>query len=107
MNADELLSCYAELHTLSQEMLLHAQQEQWDELLALEQARIPLLQQIANVDLSDFDLPAATRVALQEQIAAILEADRQTGELTESWLSELRGIFASANNERKISDTYR
>ncbi len=102
---NELVDLYAEARILTGRMLAAAEGEQWQTLLELEAQRAGMLGQLAVTP--DARLDDAGRREIAAHIEAILEADRHIVTLSAAWMREMESIMSSAQNERRLSDTYR
>lgn len=99
-----ILQRYEALALLSEQMREAARRGQWDELVELEQKRVPILSEL-RTDGGEA-IPDAIIARISELIEAILVADDETGSLASSWRGELQELIASLGTERKLFQAY-
>lgn len=105
MSAEKHVAAYGEALALTERMLAAARDNQWEELVRLEQARDHLIEDLRLHDVEpprDPDLRRRKRDLLQ----SILTLDQEVRTLTDDWMHELREILESARNVDKLGKTY-
>jgi len=105
MNSAEMLARYEDMLRLSQQMLACARQNEWDRLVALEQARTTISGDLAKS--ANKNLPKQINpVKLRKLILDILDTDKEIKVLIESWREQLQKILGSLGNEKKLLNFY-
>ncbi len=99
-----ILQRYEAFALLSEQMREAARHGQWDELVELEQKRVPMLSELRTD--SGGAVPDAISARVSELIRAILAADEETTSLALSWRGELQELIASLGTERKLFQAY-
>lgn len=100
-----ILQYYEAVALLSGQMLQAARQEQWDELVELEQKRVSVLSEL-RADAAKEAIPDEVAARVSELIKAILVADSETSLLALAWRGELQELLASMGTERKLFQAY-
>jgi flagellar protein FliT len=100
-----IIQRYEGIRDFSAQMLAVAREGRWDELIAVEQGRAELVNDLMQDSrLGPVPASASTRVA--ELIEATRKLDAETLDLVEAWKVELLELLGSMRTERKLSDTY-
>lgn len=95
------LEIYRQALHLTDGMKQAAATSDWQQLVELEQARSDVLAEASRQAIS-----AEERQAVADIIRSMLQLDAQTEQLTAAWIGELRGMFSSMNNERRLLKSY-
>lgn len=92
----------------SRRMLALAQAGEWDDLVECELARRSQIAVLRAREQSGPLVPEAgpDRAAVLERMNAILEADRETGELVAAWMSQVSKNLGEIDMARKVSAAY-
>lgn len=105
MTNQEVLSVYADMAGLTEQMLAAATNGEWDDLVVLEQrcaAHVRTLQAREN--------PQPMRGEERERKVALirrmLTADRQIRDLTMPWMAQLSALINSTGTERRLVNAY-
>ncbi|MDP2784399.1 MAG: flagellar protein FliT [Sulfurimicrobium sp.] len=96
---------YQAVAQLAGKMLEAAQQEQWDELVELEQQRAGVLSELM-ADAAHGAIPDEAADQVARLIRAILQKDAESAPLVLAWQDELKSLLGSMGVERKISQAY-
>ena len=96
---------YTQMLKVSREMLQAADGEDWDKLIKLEKDRAEIVEVLQS---SDNLIPdnEGDRVVLIDLIKEIQGCDDKVRPLIEGWMAELKAMFESAGNERKLGRQY-
>jgi flagellar protein FliT len=100
----ELFARYEAVGQLSQQILAAAKRGEWDQLIELEQARAPILDEIEQVDTIAW--PVEHVLKKEELIRAILAADEECKPLIESRMVQIRETLGSLGVEKKLRKAY-
>lgn len=103
--ADESLLLYRDAWGLSQRMLELARSGDWDALVAAEEQRASLLEQIQKLD-ADAKIHAAHAEMKAEMIRGILSMDKETLALSQGRMEEIKGALGSNGVQKKLQQTY-
>lgn len=99
-----ILERYETMQRLSEQMLEHAKQGNWEVLAQTAVARDSIEEEVRQADtLAWRGAPAAKK---EESIRAILALDARTRALAESRMKELRQAIVSIGTEKKLHKTY-
>lgn len=101
MNIDN----YESLSTLTSQMLVAANQGEWDQLLDLEQQysrRVSDMSAAADESTPD----ESSRQRKIQLIRKILADDAQIRNRTEGWMGQLKDIMQSNKQEQRLNKTY-
>lgn len=96
---------YERMLDLSREMLVAADGEEWDKLILLEQERSGIVETLqATPDIvPDSQQEKDQLIRLIKDIQA---CDERIRPMVASWMAELRAMFESAGNERRLGRQY-
>jgi flagellar protein FliT len=105
MTHHEVLTVYAAMADLTEQMLEAATQGEWDHLVELEQRCA------AHVRTLQAEEPQQPMVGEQrerkvELIRKMLTADRQIRDLTMPWMAHLSALINSTGAERRLVNAY-
>ncbi len=102
---DNIFELYKQMLMVSREMLRAANDEEWDKLINLEKDRAGI---VAVLQTSKNLIPesADDRNVLIELIKNIQMCDDQIRPMIVGWMAELKAMFESAGNERKLGRQY-
>jgi flagellar protein FliT len=101
----ELIPFYEAVAEKSLRMLDAARENQWDELIQIEQERSQVLQKLIAIDSIDLG-EAQLNKRKMELLESILKYDAETQLLAKSWMDELRSMLSNANVEKKLGNAY-
>ena len=79
-----------------------AQKSDWERLIALEQERGAIIDQLRELD-RDPGRDASVRRRKRELIGDIMRCDEQVQVLTQGWMRELREVLGSIGAEQRLS----
>ncbi len=106
MDNQTILSIYEEVSVITEQMLLAAQNNDWDSLIALE---MRCASHINVLERDDQRIPPSD--AIREKkislIKKILADDHEIRALTEPRLAQLSALISNAHTARTLQDTYR
>jgi flagellar protein FliT len=105
MTNQEVLSVYADMAALTERMLAHATQGEWDELMVLEQRCASHVRTLQGQE-NPAPLQGAERERKVELIRQMLTADRQIRDLAMPWMAQLSALINSAGTERRLVNAY-
>lgn len=106
MNSDEVLSLYASVADITDQMLSAARAGDWDRVTALE---THCARHVATLksDESPVALSGAARERKVAMIQKILADDREIRNIAQPWMAQLSALMNSAGTEQKLSRAYR
>ena len=105
MEFQNTIAIYEAIALLTDQMLLAAEQQDWDELIELEKGcgeLVDLLRDFKNV----LPLSADTRVRKAESLKHILANDSKIRDLVSPKMANLSALMNSAQNSKKLSNKY-
>ncbi|NMM28540.1 MAG: flagellar protein FliT [Glaciimonas sp.] len=106
MHSEEILSLYASMTDITDQMLGAARAGDWDRVCALE---TDCASHVAT--LKSGEVPAALNGAARERkvamIRKILASDREIRDIAQPWMANLSALMHSASTEQKLSQIYR
>jgi flagellar protein FliT len=105
MTHKEVLTVYAEMADLTEQMLEAATHSEWEHLVVLEQhcaARVRKLQ----AEEPQQPMEGAQRERKVELIRQMLTADRKIRDITMPWMSHLSALISSTGTERRLVNAY-
>jgi flagellar protein FliT len=97
-----IMQRYEKALELTHAMLEAAQKSDWERLIALEQEREAIIDQLRELD-RDPGRDASVRRRKRELIGDIMRCDEQVQVLTQDWMRELREVLGSIGAEQKLS----
>ncbi|MEO7032010.1 MAG: flagellar protein FliT [Herbaspirillum sp.] len=105
MNSVEVISLYETVADITEQMLVAARNNDWDQLAALEQH---CSNQVARLKVGETPEPLSGNVRQKkvEIIKKILADDREIRNLTEPWMHQLTALMHNASTERKLNQVY-
>lgn len=101
----DVLSVYAAMADLSEQMVLAAQRSDWDALVVLEQRCAAHAQSLREQE-PPLPLSGSERARKIELIRQMLNADRQIRDLTMPWMAQLSRLINATGTERRIAHAY-
>lgn len=104
MTNQEVLSVYATMASLTEQMVQAAGASDWDTLVVLEQ-RVATHVQALRVAPQP-PMQGAERERKIELIRQMLNADRQIRDLTMPWMAQLSKLISSTGTERRVVNAY-
>lgn len=107
LGSTDFVALYWRVAQYSDRMLVMAQQEQWQEMLVLDEERSSLLAMIQAHDGLMDSLNDDQRQQLKQAIQQIIAADHQVMVLARARMDDLSSMFASMERERRLLDAYR
>jgi flagellar protein FliT len=105
MTIQEVLSVYAAMADLTEQMVQAAQRSDWDALVLLEQ-RCAAHVQTLRAQEPQQPMSGADRERKIELIRQMLNADRQIRDLTMPWMAQLSKLINATGTERRIVNAY-
>jgi flagellar protein FliT len=104
MTNQEVLSVYATMASLTEQMVRAASASDWDALVELEQ-RVAVHVQALRAQPQQ-PMQGAERERKIELIRQMLNADRQIRDLTMPWMAQLSKLISSTGTERRVVNAY-
>lgn len=104
MTNQEVLSVYATMASLTEQMVQAAGASDWDNLVALEQRVAGHVQALRAAPQAA--MQGAERERKIELIRQMLNADRQIRDLTMPWMAQLSKLISSTGTERRVVNAY-
>jgi flagellar protein FliT len=105
MTIQDVLSVYAAMADLTEQMVQAAQRSDWDALVLLEQ-RCAAHVQTLRAQEPQQPMSGADRERKIELIRQMLNADRQIRDLTMPWMAQLSKLINATGTERRIVNAY-
>jgi flagellar protein FliT len=105
MTIQDVLSVYAAMADLTEQMVQAAGRSDWDALVLLEQ-RCAAHVQTLRAQESPQPMRGADRERKIELIRQMLNADRQIRDLTMPWMEQLSKLINSTGAERRVVNAY-
>ncbi len=105
MTSQQVLSVYAAMAALTEQMVAAATGSDWDLLVQLEQ-RVAAHAKLLRERESPQPMQGAEREQKIELIRQMLNADRQIRDLTMPWMAQLSKLINSTGTERRIVNAY-
>tara|TARA_R110002073_G_scaffold320204_1_gene495525 strand:+ start:712 stop:1047 length:336 start_codon:yes stop_codon:yes gene_type:complete len=105
MNSKQIITTYEEILTITNKMLIAAQNHEWENLVALEQTCRKLTEQLDKQN----PKPILSDDLQQRKIKIIhrvLADDAQIRMITEPWMMKLQNILGSTKRERNLQRAY-
>jgi flagellar protein FliT len=107
MTIQEVLSVYAAMADLTEQMVQAAARSDWDALVLLEQRCAAHVQTLrAQESPQPQPMRGADRERKIELIRQMLNADRQIRDLTMPWMAQLSKLINSTGAERRVVNAY-
>lgn len=106
MNSDEVLSLYASVADITDQMLSAARAGDWDSVCTLETHCARHVETLKS-DESPVALSGAARERKVAMIQKILADDREIRNIAQPWMAQLSALMNSAGTEQKLSRAYR
>jgi flagellar protein FliT len=105
MTIQDVLSVYAAMADLTEQMVQAATRSDWDALVLLEQ-RVAAHVQALREQEPQQPMRGADRERKIELIRQMLNADRQIRDLTMPWMAQLSKLINSTGTERRVVNAY-
>ena len=105
MTIQDVLSVYAAMADLTEQMVQAAQRSDWDNLVLLEQRCAAHAQALREQEPQQ-PMRGAERERKIELIRQMLNADRQIRDLTMPWMNQLSKLINSTGTERRVVNAY-
>lgn len=105
MDGDSIIEAYEAVLTLTQQMLDAARTSRWEELIAAEDERSRMIDNISKSD-SGVTPDERARSSKRELIGAIMQRDAEIRILTQDWMHELRVVISSLNAQQRLQHAY-
>ncbi len=105
LNGEEVISIYETVSTITGQMLVAAQRQDWDQLETLEvqcAQQIEIIKTRGPLASVDGDLRQRKIGLLQK----ILLDDRLIRDATQPWLNKLQALLHNTGNQRKLARHY-
>lgn len=106
MPSEEILSLYASMADITEQMLHAARAGDWDRVTALETHCASHVATLKN-DEAPIALSGADRTRKVALIQQILADDREIRDIAQPWMANLSALMNSAGTEQKLSQAYR
>ncbi|MDP3844613.1 MAG: flagellar protein FliT [Oxalobacteraceae bacterium] len=106
MNSDEVLSLYASVADITDQMLSAARAGDWDSVCTLETRCARHVATLKSGE-SPVALSGAARERKVAMIQKILADDREIRNIAQPWMANLSALMNSAGTEQKLSRAYR
>ncbi|MDO8313717.1 MAG: flagellar protein FliT [Rugosibacter sp.] len=101
------LGIYEEMHALSAQMVVAAQANEWDKLIALEGCVSILRDKLMTEDgVGVESLSEAERARKAAMIGKVLENDAEIRRHVEPWMDNVRQFLGSQHQRRKVHHAY-
>ncbi|RZT09030.1 flagellar protein FliT [Duganella sp. CF402] len=105
MTIQDVLSVYAAMADLTEQMVQAAKRSDWDALVLLEQRCAAHVQTLREHEPPQ-PMSGAERERKIELIRQMLNADRQIRDLTMPWMAQLSKLINATGTERRIVTAY-
>lgn len=105
MTSQEILSVYAAMAALTEQMVQAATRSDWDMLVLLEE-RVAVHAQSLREQEPAQPMRGAERERKIELIRQMLNADRRIRDLTMPWMEQLSKLINSTGTERRVVNAY-
>jgi flagellar protein FliT len=105
MTIQDVLSVYAAMADLTEQMVQAARRSDWDALVLLEQRCAAHVQTLREQEPQQ-PMSGAERERKIELIRQMLNADRQIRDLTMPWMAQLSKLINATGTERRIVNAY-
>jgi flagellar protein FliT len=105
MTIQDVLSVYAAMADLTEQMVQAAKRSDWDALVLLEQRCAAHVQTLREQEPQE-PMSGAERERKIELIRQMLNADRQIRDLTMPWMAQLSKLINATGTERRIVSAY-
>lgn len=105
MTIQDVLSVYAAMADLTEQMVQAAKRSDWDALVLLEQRCAAHVQTLREQEPPQ-PMSGAERERKIELIRQMLNADRQIRDLTMPWMAQLSKLINATGTERRIVNAY-
>jgi len=105
MTTQEVLSVYAAMADLTEQMVRAATLSDWDRLVALEKRVAGHVQLLRERESSE-PMQGAEREQKIELIRQMLNADRKIRDLTMPWMAQLSKLINVTGTERRVLNAY-
>ncbi len=105
MPIQDVLTVYAAMADLTEQMVQAAQRSDWDALVLLEQRCAAHAQTLRERE-SPQPMTGRERERKIELIRQMLQADRQIRDLTMPWMAQLSKLINATGTERRVVNAY-
>jgi len=105
MTSQEVLSVYAAMANLTEQMVRAATLSDWEHLVLLEQ-RVAGHVQVLREQEPPAPMQGAEREQKIELIRQMLNADRKIRDLTMPWMAQLAKLINVSGTERRVLNAY-
>lgn len=105
MNDQKTVELYEQMAQVTKQMLLAAQQQEWDRLSELEQSCAQYVEQLKMLE-SAAPLDDEARDRKVASIRQILADDKEIRSLVSPWMVKLNSMMNSSQTEKKLLRTY-
>lgn len=105
MTHHEVLTVYAEMADLTEQMLDAATNSEWEHLVVLEQ-RCAVRVRRLQAEEPPLPMEGAQRERKVELIRRMLTADRKIRDITMPWMSHLSALISNTGTERRLVNAY-
>lgn len=101
----EILSLYAAAWSDTQRMLSAARNEDWDNLIGLEQSRRSHVDKVLQMDKGNMENPEFL-ARKSELIRSIISADEEIKLLTHKWMDKLKETLGIFGTDKRLKQAY-
>jgi flagellar protein FliT len=105
MEGKQVIATYESILNITGQMLLAAQNSQWDKLICLEQECKSLTKKLV-ANKTDKKLSKELQKKKIDIIHKVLKHDAQIREITEPWMLRLQNILNTAGRKRNLQQAY-
>jgi flagellar protein FliT len=105
MTSQDILSVYAAMAELTEQMVQAAARSDWDQLVQLEQRCAAHVQALREQEPAQ-PMQGAERDRKIDLIRQMLNADRRIRDLTMPWMAQLSKLINATGTERRIVNAY-
>ncbi len=105
MNSQAVISLYATVAAITDQMLAAARNGDWEQFVALE-SRCASHVETLKAGEPSIPLTGAARESKRKLIRKILAEDRKIRAITEPWMANLSRLINAAGTERKLTQAY-
>jgi len=105
MTIQDVLSVYAAMADLTEQMVQAAERSDWDNLALLEQRCAAHVQALREQEPQQ-PMQGAERERKIELIRQMLNADRKIRDLTMPWMDQLSKLINTTGTERRVVNAY-
>jgi flagellar protein FliT len=105
MTSQEVVTVYEAMVGITEQMVLAAENSDWDRLVVLEQQCAAYTQQLKDSE-PPLALVGANRERKVKAIRQMLDDDRRIRDLTMPWMAQLSALISSSGTQRRLAHAY-